>query len=99
MHDRPLVHWDGGFRGRRAVAQCTVRSFRVVVSPPLLDQDLSLLEAIEDLAIEQFVSETGVEALAVSVLLWATRLNVGRAGTDSCNPVANCLRHELRAVV
>jgi hypothetical protein len=40
----------------------------VVVTPPSLDQDLSLSQAVEDLAVEQFVAQLAVEALAVAVL-------------------------------
>ena len=40
----------------------------VVVPPPLFDDDLSLFEGIEDLPIQQFVPEAGIEGLAVSVL-------------------------------
>ena len=43
-------------------------SLGVVVSPPLFDDDLSLFEGIEDLPIEQFVPEAGIEGLAVAVL-------------------------------
>lgn len=68
MHDWPWVHVDDGFRRRWAVAQGTVRSFRVVVPPSLFDQDLSLAEAVEELTVEQLVAEAGIEALAVSVL-------------------------------
>ena len=35
---------------------------------PFLDDDLSFLEGVEDLAIEQFVSEASVEALDVPIL-------------------------------
>ena len=52
VHGRPLVYWDDGFRGWRAVAQSTVFSDGVVVPPPLLDNDLILFEGIEDLSIE-----------------------------------------------
>ena len=68
VHGRPLVYWDDGFRGWRAVAQSTVWSDGVVVPPPLFDDDLSLLQGIEDLPIQQFVPEAGIEGLAVSVL-------------------------------
>ncbi len=74
-------------------------AFRVVVFPPLLDEDLGLAEAVEDLAVEQFVPEPGVEALAVSVLPWAARFDLGRPGTDGGNPVPDRLRDELGAVV
>ena len=49
VHGRPLGHRDDGFRGWRAVAQSTVWSDGVVVSPPLFDDDLSLLQGVEDL--------------------------------------------------
>ena len=70
VHDRPLVHLDDGFWGRRAVAQSTVWSFRVVVFPPFFDQDLGLAQAVKDLAVQELVSEPCVEAFAVSVLPW-----------------------------
>ena len=68
VHGRPLGHRDDGFRGWRAVAQSTVWSDVVVVSPPVFDDDLSLLQGIEDLPIKQFIPEAGIEGLAVSVL-------------------------------
>ena len=55
VHGRPSVYWDDGFGGWQAVAQSTVWSDGVVVSPPLFDDDLSLFEGIEDLPIQQFV--------------------------------------------
>ena len=38
----------------------------VVVFPPFLDRDLSLLEAVNALAVEQFITEPGVEAYATT---------------------------------
>ena len=58
----PLGYWDDGFRGWWPVAQSTVWSDGVVVSPPWFDDDLSLFEGIEDLPIEQFVPEAGSES-------------------------------------
>jgi hypothetical protein len=66
---------------------------------PALDHDLRLGQAVEDLAVEQLVAELCVEALAVSVLPWAARLNVGRPGAEGGNLVPDRLRHELRAIV
>ena len=48
VHDVPLIHRDDGFRRRRAVAQRTVWSLRVVVFPPFFDDDLRLLQGVED---------------------------------------------------
>jgi len=39
----------------------------VVLSEPLIDDDLSLLEGVEDLAVEQLVPEAGIEAPALAV--------------------------------
>ncbi len=68
VHGRPLVYWDDGFRGWRAVAQSTVWSDGVVVPPPLFDDDLCLLQGVEDFPIQQFIPEAGIEGLAVAVL-------------------------------
>ena len=46
MHDGPLVDGNDGFRGRRPVAQCTARSFGVVVFSPALNDDLGFSERI-----------------------------------------------------
>ena len=50
-------------------------------------------------AVEQLVPELGVEALAIAVLLWASRLDVGRAGADRVDPFPNRLGDELRTIV
>jgi len=42
-------------------------SHRVVVFPPLFDDDLRLFEGVEDLPVEQFIPEPSVEALAIAV--------------------------------
>ena len=49
VHDQPLVHMDDGFRGCWPVAQSPVWLFGVVVFPPLFDQDLCLMQAVEDI--------------------------------------------------
>ena len=68
MHGRPLVYRDDAFRCWRSVAQRAVRPDRVVVATPPFDQDLGLAQRSEYLAIQQLISEAGVEALAVTVL-------------------------------
>ncbi len=47
-----------------------MRSLRVVVLAPLLDDDPRLGQAVEDLAVEEFVAKLCIEALAVAVLPW-----------------------------
>ena len=63
VHDRFLVHRDDGFRSRWAVTQCTMRPLRVVMFPPLFDDNLRFFQGVKDLTIKQFVSEAGIEAL------------------------------------
>ena len=41
---------------------------RVVMTAPVFDEYLSLEQRVEDLAVEEFIPEAGVEAFAVSVL-------------------------------
>ena len=67
VHDRPLIERDDRFWSRRAAAQCAVWSDGVVVDAPLFDDDLCLLQGVKDLAIQELVSEAGIEGLAVSV--------------------------------
>ena len=68
MHGGPLVQRDDGFGARWFPSQSAVRSDRVEVLAPLLDDDPGLLERVENLTIQQFVAEPGTEALAVTVL-------------------------------
>ena len=45
-----------------------MRSDGIVVAAPTLDDDLGFPQRVEDLAIEQFVPQAGIEALDVTVL-------------------------------
>ena len=47
-------------------------SFRVVVPPLLLDYDLILFEAVEDLTVQELIPESDIEALAITVLTKVT---------------------------
>ncbi len=67
MHSRPSVYRDDALGRWRPVSQSAVGPYRVVVATPAFDQDLSLAQRGEDLAIEQLIAETGVEAFAVAV--------------------------------
>ena len=57
-------------------------SLCIVVDAPLLDNNLGFLEAVKDLAIQQFVPELAVEGLAVAILPWAAGCDVERLHTD-----------------
>ena len=99
VHGRPLVYWDDGFRGWRAVTQSTVFSDGVVMVPPLFDDDLSLLQGVEVLPIQQFVPEAGIEGLAVPVLPGRAGFNAGGFGPHRLDSVRDGLGHELRSIV
>jgi hypothetical protein len=76
-----------------------MRAHGIVVAPPALDNDLSLAQRVEDLAVEQLVAKPGVEALHVSVLPRAARRDVGGFRTDGRDPILHSLGNELRAIV
>ncbi len=71
----------------------------IVVSAPGLDDDPGFFQGVEDLAVQKFVAESGIEALDEAVLPRATGCDVCGSGSDRCNPVLNGFGHELGAVV
>ena len=73
-------------------------SKRIVEAPPAFHDDAGFGEGVEDLAIEKLVAEAGVEALDVSILPRAPRLDVGGLCTDGGNPILDGLGNKLRAI-
>lgn len=71
----------------------------VVVLTPLLDEYLGLLEGGEDLPVEQFIPEAGIEAFDIPVLPRRSRCDVGGLGTNGSDPVSNDPGDELGAVI
>src|SRR5215218_9442783 len=55
-------------RRGRPEAERGVRAYAVVVAPPAFDNHLGLPKRVEDLALQQFVAQAGVERLHVPVL-------------------------------
>lgn len=76
-----------------------MRPLSIVVSPPCLDDDLSLGEAVEDLTVEQFIAQLRVEFFAVTVFLRAARLDECGLRAHCYDPIPNGLGDELWAVV
>ncbi len=76
-----------------------MRAHGIVVPPPALDDDLRLGERVEDLTIEQFIPQSGVEGLDKAVLPWAAWRDVCRLGPDCRDPLLNGLRDKLRTIV
>ena len=69
------------------------------MASPALDDDLGLLQRVKDFTIEQFITELRVEAFTVAVLPRTAWLDVGGLGSNGCNPLADGLGDELRAIV
>jgi hypothetical protein len=74
-----------------------MRPHLIVVLSPALGHDLRLAQAVEDLALEQLIAQSGIEAFDEAVLSRATRDDVGGLGTDRCDPFLDRLGHELGA--
>ena len=85
--------------GRRAVAKRAMRPFGVVEAPPLLDEDLCLLQRIEDFHVQALVSELAVEAFAVAVFPWRARLDIERLDVQPIEPAPHGLRDKFSAVI
>jgi len=76
-----------------------VRPDRVVVAPPVLDDDLGLAQGVEDFTVERLVAEASVEALDVAVLPRTAPLDIGSLGADSSDPSLDGLGDELRSII
>ena len=76
-----------------------MRPALVVVLAPVADQDPGFGEARELLAVEQFVSDAGVEGLHERVLPRAARLDEHAAGGAEATPVSERVRRQLGPVV
>jgi hypothetical protein len=71
----------------------------LIVPAPLLDDDLSLFQAVEYLSIQKLIAEPGVEALAIAVLPRRSRFDVGGLGADRLDPLPDRVGNELGSVV
>lgn len=76
-----------------------MRSYGVVRSTPPFDAGLSLLQRIEDFAIEQIIPHLAIEALDVTVLPGAARLDKQRPDRQPAQPLAHPPSGELGAIV
>jgi hypothetical protein len=92
-------HRPNGLRCGRAVAQRTVGSMGVVVESPPFDQDLCLKQGVEDLAVQELISELAVERLDVAVFPGRARLDEEGVDADASKPFTHRCRREFRAVV
>ena len=52
-------------------------TFRVVVPSPLLNDDPGFIEIEENLSVQEIITEQGIEALVIVVLLVCPQFDVG----------------------
>ena len=71
----------------------------IVHPPPLLDKDDSLWQRVEDLSVQELVSQLSVKAFVVSVFPRTSRRDVERLHTEPAEPATHELRCELRPIV
>src|SRR5215204_2270812 len=83
---------------RGSVAQRGMWPDRIVMPSPAFDDDLSLLQGVEDLSIQQLVSEPGVERLHIPVLPRRAPLDVRCLGTHGRDPRLRRFGYELGPV-
>src|SRR5664280_477313 len=76
-----------------------MRPQAVVEPPPARDDDLRLLERVEELTVQQFVTQLAVERFDVAVLPGAAGLDEQGGDPEVTEPFAHRLGDELRAVV
>ncbi len=76
-----------------------MRAYLIVVSAPALNDDLGFFERVEDLTVEQLISQASIEAFHITVLPRAPWFDVGGRSTDCADLVAHRLGYKLRAVV
>ena len=77
----------------------TMGSDGIVQPPPLLDEDDSLGQCVEDLSVQELVSQFAVEALVVAVLPRTARRDVEGLHAEPGQPPPNELGRELWPVV
>ena len=68
------------------------------MAPPALDDDLRLPQRVEDFAVEEFVSEPGIEGLDVAVLPGTTRGDIGGPRAHGFDPPLHGLGDELGTI-
>ena len=51
------------------MTQCSIGSACVVVAPPSFDQNVGFSQCLENFAIDQFMSEPGIEAFTIAVFI------------------------------
>ena len=86
-------------RRGRPVPQARMRPLGVVVPDPLPDDHPQFLQSVEELPIEQLVTQRPIETLAVAVLPGAAWGDEQGLHLQPLQPLAQLRGNELRAVI
>ena len=89
----------GGELRRGLVVQGTMRPVVVVIKPPAIDDPPGVFQTEEQLAIQQFVPETAVEALDVAVFPRAALGDKQRLHVGSVQPSSHRAGDKLGTVI
>ena len=81
------------------IAQGTVRANLVVGAPPAFDEHFGFPTRLEDLAIEQFVSQLAVETLDIAIFPRTSRFDEQRLDTHPSEPFSDRPGRTLRSVI
>ena len=76
-----------------------MRADRIEVPTPGLDDHAGLSEGVEDLAVEEFIAQSCVEALDEAILPRTSRRDVSGLGAYRCDPLLHRLSDKLGPVV
>ena len=71
----------------------------VVVPPPSVDQDLRFHQCVEDLPVEQLITQRAIEGFAVSVFPWRTWRDVERLHTGLPEPLPHRPGDEFGTII
>jgi len=100
LHSRPCGEgWHEHLGSWSPVADRGMWPHGVVVTAPAFDDDLSLAQRVEDLAVEKLIAQACIEALDEAILPRAAGHDVSGLCTDSADPLLHGLGDELRTVV
>jgi len=100
LRSRPRGH--GGhedLRRGRLVSERAMWADGVEVPPPAFHDDLRLREGVEDLAVEEFIAQPGIERLDEAVLPGTARRDIGGLRANRADPFLDSLRDKFRPVI
>lgn len=86
------------FRRRLLAARQAAWSRRVEVLASAFDEDSRFPKRVEELAVEQLISELAARALNIAILPWASRLDAKRFHADLVESVTHGAEGDLRAI-